>query len=157
MSDSKTLRYGELVVFKVANFRVWKATQLQVTSTSFYTSPGGYHMCIKVYASGYGEGNGTHVSVFTKIVEGRYDGQLYWPFLGTVRYEILNQLGNSNHYSKVSTFSSSSDMTVGRVRGSTKFLSLSSLGHNSATNTQYLLDDDNHKPWLVCNHHANYH
>ena len=164
MNDCKTLRYGEMVVFKVANFSVWKATRLQVTSTSFYTSPGGYHMCIMVYADGYGDGEGTHVSLFTKILEGRYDSQLQWPFIGTVRYEILNQLGNNEHYSKVSTFTSNSDMTVHRMRGPTKFLPHSSLGYYPATNTQYLLDDtlyfrvsvevDNHKPWLVCTHHT---
>ena len=41
-------------------------------------------MRIHVGANGYDEGKGTHVSIFTKVLEGYYDNKLKWPFLGTI-------------------------------------------------------------------------
>ena len=163
-NDYKTLKNNESVIFKITNFKAWNGSQLQVISNSFYTSSCGYKMCISVCANGVGIGEGTHVSVFTELLEGRYDNQLYWPFLGTVTYELLNQLGDDSHRRMVSTFIASSNMIVGSSRGCPKFIPHSSLGHNLATNTQYLLDDtlyfrvsvkeDKHKPWLVCTQHS---
>ena len=63
-------------------------------SKPFYTSPRGYKMFIKVDVNECGAGNGTHVSVFTKILEGQYGDQLHWPFLGNITYELLNQLAD---------------------------------------------------------------
>ena len=106
----------------------------------------------------YGDGKGTHVSVFTKLLAGRYANQLHWPCLGTVTYELLNQL-EDNHHSMEITRDASHDL---RVCGSYGYCaSLFSLGHNPATNTQYVLDDalyfrvsvkvDNHKhSWSAC-------
>jgi len=143
---------GESVTFK------WKAAHWK----SFYTSSSGYQLGIKVYVDGYGAGEGTHVSVFTKVLEGHYDNQLHWPFLGTVTYELLNQLGDDNHHKVDVTYDASSNMVVGGSKGRPKFVPRISLDHNPATNTQYLLDDTlyfrvsvkvhNHKPWLVCTH-----
>ena len=162
-NNYKTLKNNEEMLFKVTNFKTLKDLQLCITSSSFYTSSCGYNMCIRIYANGYGDGEGTHVSVYTKILEGRYDNQLHWPFLGTVTYELLNQLGDDNHHKKDIIHGAADDMRVGISRGCPKFLPHSSLGHNPATNTQYLLDDtlyfrvsvkvDNHKPWLVCTQH----
>ena len=100
------------------------------------------------------------MSVFTKILAGDYDNQLHWPILGTVTYKLLNQWGDNNHYGMVSTLIASNGMTVGTTRGKFKYIPHSSLGHNPAINTQYLLDNtlyfrvsvkvDNIKPWLVC-------
>ena len=163
-NNYKTLKNNEAMIFKVTNFKTLKDSQLCVTSSSFYTSSCGYNMHIKVYANGNSDGEGTHVSVYTKILEGRYDNQLHWSFLGTVTYELLNQLGDDNHHKQVLAFTATHDMRVGNSYGYHSFLPHSSLGHNPATNTQYLLDDilyfrvsvkvDNHKPWLVCTQHS---
>ena len=163
-NDYKTLKNNEPIIFKVTNFNTWKCSQFTVTSSFFYTTSCGYRICISIDANGCGYGKGTHVSVFTTLLEGRYDNQLHWPFLGTVTYELLNQLRDDNHHRMVSTFIASSNMIVGSSRGCPKFIPHSSLGHNPATNTQYLLDDtlyfrvsvkvDNHKPWLVCTQHS---
>ena len=162
-NDYKTLKNNEAMLFKVTNFKALKASQFHVTSSSFYTSSCGYMMYINIHANGDGDGKGTHVSVYTRVLEGHYDNQLHWPFLGTVTYELLNQLGDDNHHRMVSTFIASHNMRVGSSRGCPKFLPHSSLNHNPATNTQYLLDDtlyfrvsvevDNHKPWMVCTQH----
>ena len=163
-NDYKTLKNNEPMIFKITNFKMWNGSQLDDFSSSFYTSSCGYKMCIRIDASGFGDGEGTHLSVLTKLLEGHYDNQLHWPFLGTITYELLNQLGDDNHHRMVIRHNAIIDMRVGSTIGYAKFLPHSSLGHDPATNTQYLLDDtlyfrvsvkvDNHKPWLVCTQHS---
>ena len=159
MNNIKTLKNNEYMIFKTSNFKENKAAKL-VFHSSFYTSSGGYHMQINVVANGYGNGQGTHVSVFTQLLQGHYDNQLHWPFLGTITYKLLNQLRNDNHHKMVVIFTLRDNMRVGYFSGCDKFLPHSTLGHNPATNTQYLLNDtlyfrvsvkvDDYKPWLVC-------
>ena len=156
----KTLSEGEAMVFKLPGYASKKEKNEIFYSPPFYTSSGGYRMRIRVDANGAGDGEGTHVSVYTESLEGRYDDQLHWPFLGTVTCELLNQLADDKHYSCVSLYVTDNDMQVGSSRGCPKFLPHSCLSHDPATNTQYLLDDTlyfrvsvtvaNHKPWLVC-------
>ena len=156
----KTLSEGEAIVFKLPGYASNKEKNEKFKSTPFYTNPGGYKMCIRVYPNGLGAGQGTHVSFFCEQVQGCYDDQLHWPFLGTVTYELLNQLADDKHLSIVATYDADDNMQIGSSMGYNKFLPHSSLLHDLATNTQYLLDDTlyfrvsvkvaNHKPWLVC-------
>ena len=156
----KTLSEGEAIVFKLPGYASKKEKNEEFYSKPVYTNPGGYKMCISVDANGRGDGKGTHVSVFTELLKGRYDDQLQWPFLGTVTCELFNQLADDKHHSTVSVYTADTDMQVGGSRGSPQFLPHSSLSRNPATNTQYLLDDTlyfrvsvtvaNHKPRLVC-------
>ena len=163
INNNNTLNNNESMIFKTTNFKETKAAKLAVF-TSFYTSSCGYHMRISVSANGYEDGEDTHVSVYTRLIQGCHDNQLHWPFLGTVTYELLNQLRDDNHHNMVNTFTLKDNMKVGGVYGYDKFFPHSSLGHNLATNTQYLLNDtlyfrvsvkvDDHKPWLVCTHQS---
>ena len=71
-------------------------------SVSFLTFEGGYKLCLKVYGAGYGDGEGTHVSVFLCLMKGPHDTDLensgHWPLRGTFIIELLNQLNDSDHY-----------------------------------------------------------
>ena len=108
----------------------------------FHTSIGGDIIWIQIYANGVGDGEGMYVSVFTQLLKGHYDNQLLWLFMGTVTYELLNQLEDNIHHSMEITHDASHDMTVrGNCYGYHIFVSHSSLGHNPATNMQYLLGD----------------
>ena len=157
---NKMLSEGEAVVLKLPGYINKKEKNVEFLFPPFFTHPNGYRMSLSIYANGYGDGNGTHVSIFIKLLEGRHDNQLHWPFLGTVTYELLNQLGDNNHHKVVSRLLVNNNMKVGNKRGLIKFLPHSSLGHNTVTNTQYLLNDtlyfrvsvkvDDHKPWLDC-------
>ena len=64
----KTLSEGEAIIFKLPEYASKKEKNATFYSPPFYTSSGGYKMCINVDANGYGAGAGTHVSVFTKLV-----------------------------------------------------------------------------------------
>ena len=155
-----TLKDGESITFNVTGFRGKKDSDEIFISPSFYTSPGGYHMAIRVDTNGYGDDKGTHVAVFSSILEGKYKTELSWPFLGKVTITLLNQLEDNNHKTSISTFDLARNARVGDSWGFPKFIPLSELAHDPVNNTQYLKDDtlyfrvsvevSDHKPWLEC-------
>ena len=137
-------------------------------SPSFYTSPDGYKMCVRVDANGLGDGKGTHVSVFAYLMKGDNDNSLTWPFTGTVTFELLNQLEDRYHHRNSFTFPAYNDNVSRAVVsgergvgwGYPKFISHTDLEHEPDKNCQYLKDDavilrvfveaPNVKPWLKC-------
>ena len=145
-----------LMTFKLTNYQHKVENKKYFMSPSFYTSPEGYHMSAKVCANGYGDGKGTHVSVYAYIVEGKNDSKLKWPFIGKV---LLNQLKDDNHHIKTVSVKMEHNVQVGKGCGYL-FIPHSELDHNPSNNTQYLKDDTlyfrvsvkvpDHKPWLEC-------
>ena len=155
--------------FKITNFDKLKTSNETVYSPGFYTSSGGYKMCIRVDTNGIGDGKGTHVSVFAYLMRGENDDHLPWPFTGTVTVELLNQLKDDNHISRIMTFppddNEASQIVVIEERASTGYgyhchIPHSELSYNAAKNCQYLKDDCLYfrvkvdaritsKPWLV--------
>jgi len=71
-------------VFKMPKFNQHKKFQDRWYSPPFYIHHGSYKMCISVYASGKGDGEGTHISVFASLMRGKNDDNLSWPFKGEV-------------------------------------------------------------------------
>ena len=150
-------KYEEEIKFKLTDFRVRKELNEGVQSPSYYTSPNGYRMAIEVYANGNGDGEGTHVSVFAAIVEGRHDAQLKWPFVGDITFTLLNQLEDNNHHQESISPIAATNVQVGVTQGLAEFIPHSAL-HYRCNNTQYLKDDTlyfrmsvepaDHKPWL---------
>ena len=157
-------------VLKFTNFAERKFRNEVVYSPPFYTSPGGYKMCLQVNANGSGKGKDTHVSVFVHLMRGENDDHLTWPFTGTVVIELLNQLNDKIHQ-KVTIQFMGDQKSSQRVensdraasgRGYTQFISHSSLAIAKTDNpyeTQYLKDDSLYfrykvtcqapKPWLT--------
>ena len=144
-----------LMTFKLRDCRHKVKNDEDFKSPSFYTSPEGYHMSVIVYANGNDRGRGTHVSVYVYILEGRNDSKLKWPFIGSVKIELLNQLEDDSHHIKTVPFKMAQ---VGSSMGYCSFISHSRLGRNPSNNTQYLKDDtlyfrvsvkvSDHKSWL---------
>ena len=149
-----------IMTFKLTNYHHKMWNDKDFMSPSFYTSPGGYHMSIKVYANGYGVSKGTHVSVYSPILEGRNDSNLKWPFIGSVKIELLNQLKDDNHHIKTVLIKIEHNAQVRSALGYSQFISHSMLDHNPSSNTLYLKDNtlyfrvsvevSDHKPWLEC-------
>ena len=153
---------GEAVIFQLLGYTSKKKKGEGLSAKPFYSHPGGYKMLLLIYLNGFKAAEGSHVSVFIALSEGRYDDQLLWPFLGTVTVELLNQLEDKNHHRLVLVHDAKYDTRVGSSAGHSMFVPHSSLGHKPTTNTQYLLDDtlyfrvsvtvDSYKPWLVSTH-----
>ena len=119
-------------------------------SPAFYTHPRRYQMCLLVYPNGIGDGLGTHVSVYTCLMRGPFDGGLKWPFRGDVTIQIVNQAGEDNHQERVIPYTDKTpDVAAGRVTdketsrswGISQFLPYSLLGYDAVRSTQYLQGD----------------
>ena len=170
LSDGITAGQAGPCVFKMTKYHQHKSTKDIWYSPPFYTHPGGYKMCIKVYANGCDDGADTHVSVFAYLMRGKNDDNLPWPFTGRVGITLLNQLTDKNHYTNTVSFPQDSDEANKRILdgerahtgyGQPTFISHNQLGYDTAKNCQYLRDDCLYfqikvqaakpmKPWLTC-------
>ena len=141
--------------FKMSGFAAHRNMSLEFKSQPFYTRPRGYKMCVIVEANGVQKVRGGYVSVFAHLMRGEYDDTLLWPMVGTVTFELLNQLGNYEHRKRTSTFPPGDkdnhrvvhQEIAGAGYGCPKFISHSKLGLSSSSSTgsyeevQYLKDD----------------
>lgn len=89
------------------------------TSPCFYTSPRGYRMCLLVDVGGpTGRNETLCVSVYLSITRGDFDGQLRWPFRGSVTISLLSQVTDKLHHVEVIKYHDNTHMaSSGRVRG----------------------------------------
>ena len=139
------------VSYQLVHYEKNKSTGEANYCPPFYTSPTGYKMCISVYPSSVGDDNGTYISVYAHLMQGDNDDHLPWPFTGVVTVKLLNQLENSNHYSKAITFSSNSPVSQRVVDqkqpkhkngyGYAQFISHARLKYDTNKHCQYLMDD----------------
>ena len=150
---------GDSMTFKLTGFEGIKSENEIFYSPSFNTCPE-VLMTIGVMPNGHGTSNGNYISVFPTVLQ---DDEYYEyearPFQGTITLELLNQLENKNHSTRIilSGDLGNEDRWVFKMH---TFIPHSQLGHNPAKNTQYLKDDTlyfrlsvdtpDHKPWLQC-------
>ena len=139
-------------VMKMEGFQKRKEKNEEWYSDPVYSHFGGYKMCLKVYANGVSDGQGTHVSVFVYLMRGDNDDNLKWPFKGTIKVSLLNQLEDGQHHT-MEPWSPSHDVPTnfsGRVtegerakagRGYLQFLNHQDLIYKVDKNCQYLKDD----------------
>ena len=155
------------ITYKFTHYAHHKAANDTFYSPAFYTSHGGYRMCISVDVNGSREVKGAYISVYTYLMKGENDNLLPWPFTGKIIIELLNQLDDNNHHSKSITFlpdrqyrQQVNDQRLTSDWGIPCYISHSDLGHNPAKNCQYLKDDclyfrisvdaeGSAKPWLI--------
>lgn len=71
---------------------------IELISPSWYTSQFGYKLQASLFLNGNGTGEGTHLSLYIKLLPGEYDALLKWPFSHTVAFTLFDQS------EKVSTF-----------------------------------------------------
>ena len=64
---------------------------ISLYSPSLFTSPHGYHMCIRTYLNGDGIGKGTHMSLFFVLMRSEHDSLLSYPFKQSVCFTLINQ------------------------------------------------------------------
>lgn len=81
------------------NFHRLKSSNSYWTSSSLYTHPRGYKLCIRVYPNGIGEAgaSGTCVSVELCSLKGENDKHLKWPADCTITLQLLNQHRDQDH------------------------------------------------------------
>ena len=88
----------------MTNFQQRKLKNDVWFSLPFHTHLRGYKLCLSVNASGWGDRDGTHLSVSVHMMRGEFDDQLKWPFRGDVTVQLLNQEEDGCHVVKVIPF-----------------------------------------------------
>ncbi|XP_067125094.1 TNF receptor-associated factor 4-like [Centruroides vittatus] len=63
----------------------------ELCSIPFYSSQHGYKLMATVFLNGNGAGEGTHLSIYIKLLPGDYDSLLPWPFSHTVSFTLYDQ------------------------------------------------------------------
>ncbi|KPP57508.1 TNF receptor-associated factor 4-like [Scleropages formosus] len=88
-------RVGTLV-WKLCDYtrRLAEARQrgnLECLSPAFYSHRYGYRLQASAFLDGNGSGEGTHLSVYIRVLPGEYDSLLEWPFPCRVTFSLLDQ------------------------------------------------------------------
>ena len=86
------------VTFKFSNFveqsKVMARENRAWESPPFYSHPCGYKFYLRLQ---FEAGSALSVSISVCLMKGEHDSDLEWPFRGTVKFEALNQLRDSDH------------------------------------------------------------
>ena len=88
------------VTIKMSEYSIKRRDEIQWFSDPFYTHNEGYKMYLRVDPAGDGIGEDTHLSVFTCLMKGPHDDKLTWPLRDVFQVKLLNQIGDSGHYSE---------------------------------------------------------
>ena len=137
--------------FIMTNYSHHKDSGKRWYSPPFYSHIGGYKMCLRVDANGWGHGSGTHVSAANYLLRGEYDDNLLWPFRGEITFQLINRRADEGHVEGTILFDDSTDSDACRVmegerapagRGTDKFIPHSALQCNESWNTEYLCRSD---------------
>ena len=68
----------------------------------FFNHPHGNRLCLQVFPNGYRRGKGTYVSLFMYVMQGPFDSLLKWPFRGELTVQVVNQVGDHDHWEATS-------------------------------------------------------
>uniref|UniRef100_A0A8C7Q727 TNF receptor-associated factor n=1 Tax=Oncorhynchus mykiss TaxID=8022 RepID=A0A8C7Q727_ONCMY len=60
-------------------------------SPPFYTHRYGYKLQVSAFLNGNGSGEGSHLSIYIRVLPGEYDNLLEWPFSYKVTFSIMDQ------------------------------------------------------------------
>ena len=88
------------IVFKYEKFQEHFDWDLNCYTPKVYTRSGGYCLCLCLFLKGLNLEFSGYMSVTVLALPGRYDDTLKWPMEGSLKVEILNQLGDHSHYGK---------------------------------------------------------
>ncbi len=64
---------------------------LELKSDAFYTSLYGYKLAASLFPNGNGSGEGTHMSIYIRVLPGEYDNLLEWPVRVPISFRLIDQ------------------------------------------------------------------
>ncbi|KAM9825546.1 TNF receptor-associated factor 6 isoform X1 [Syngnathus typhle] len=96
-----------IFIWRLRNFSAYLQNQeagLPVVehSPGFYTGQPGYKLCLRLQLQTPNAPRcSNYISLFVHTMQGAFDGQLSWPFQGTIRLAILDQGPEAQHHMEV--------------------------------------------------------
>ena len=94
--DYLNLSTDGVLLWKITNYstKLQKAKndeQVELCSPGFFTSKYGYKLQVSVFLNGNGAGEGTHLSIYIRVLCGDYDNILKWPFTYPITFTLIDQ------------------------------------------------------------------
>ena len=90
------------IIVEMLNFTEKMTNKEQWHSNPFFVFKEGYQMCLRVDAAGFGDGEGTHMSLMLYLMKGPHDDNLeqsgLLPVDGDFKIELLDQSSGEDHY-----------------------------------------------------------
>ncbi|XP_028812493.1 TNF receptor-associated factor 6 isoform X2 [Denticeps clupeoides] len=96
-------------VWRLENFSAHLRNQeagqpVVIHSPGFYTGSPGYKLCLRLHLQTPSAPRcANYISLFVHTMQGEFDGQLSWPFQGTIRLAILDQVESQHHVEVMET------------------------------------------------------
>lgn len=130
----------------------------------FFSHPGGYELALHIYTNGNAYARGEYVSVHVHLNVGKYDNNLVWPFSAVVTVQLLNQVNDSHHCTKMFRFRAAARPSKDGIKAHSskfRFIAHSKLEGDPSNNCQYLVNNrlyfrikevslsSDNKPWLT--------
>ena len=104
----------------ITEFHMRKMYNSEYLSPPFYTHNNGYKMRLEVYPNGYGDGKGTHISLFVRLLKGENDSNLKWPMNIDLKIQLINWRKNDSHILYVIHFTKAVSGARNQVTGTKK-------------------------------------
>ena len=109
-----------LIEVTVTEFHMRKMYNSVYFSPPFYTHKNGYKMRLEVYPNGYGDGKGTHISLFARLLKGENDCNLKWPMNINLTIQLINWHKDDSHFMDVVCFTKAVSGACNQVMGAKK-------------------------------------
>ena len=136
--------------FTVTGFYKRKIYDSEYISPPFYTHKNGYKMRLEANPNGYGDGKGTHLSIFACLLKGENDYNLKWPMNIDISIQLINWRKDDSHILHVIHFANAVSGARNQVMGTKekadsswgnhKFCAHSTL-YTATRDVQYIEDD----------------
>ena len=137
--------------FTVTEFHMRKMYDSVYLSPPFYTHKKGYKVRLEVYPNGCGDGKGTHISLFARLLKGKNDCNLKWPMNNIdLVIELINWRKDNSKILYTIPFANAVSGACNRVTGAKekadsdwgtyKFCAHSTL-YTATSRVQYIEDD----------------
>lgn len=94
--EELSISHDGVLIWKLADYsRKLQEAKLrnnhEFFSPAFYTHRYGYKLQVSAFLNGNGSGEGTHLSIYIRVLPGEYDNLLEWPFSYKVTFSIMDQ------------------------------------------------------------------
>ncbi|RXM91586.1 TNF receptor-associated factor 4 [Acipenser ruthenus] len=94
--EELSVSHDGILIWKIADYsrKLQEAktrNNFEFFSPPFYTHKYGYKLQVSTFLNGNGSGEGTHLSIYIRVLPGEYDNLLEWPFSYKVTFSLLDQ------------------------------------------------------------------
>lgn len=102
-------QYQGVYVWRLENFSAHLHNQeagqpVVLHSPPFYTGRPGYKLCLRLHLQTPNAPRcSNYISLFVHTMQGEFDSQLSWPFQGTIRLAVLDQVEGQHHVEVMET------------------------------------------------------